>query len=209
MTYTFRKKGKVEVAHGSKGKEFLRTNLTDGIKESYELNRLNEPILGLNEIKIFEIGTVFPQTGVEEIHVAIADKGGVKEFLLQDFDEKVLISSVKNETQEYISNFNLKHFVKNTSFSTWSHFPFIVRDIAIWIPDDTDPEILIKIFAEHGGELLARPPRLFDKFSKDKMTSLAFRLVFQAQNRTLTDEEVHPIVDNINNALKNKGFTVR
>ena len=218
MNYAFCKKGKVEVARAAKGKEFLRTNLADGIKESYELNRLNESILELNEIKIFEIGSVFPQLGTEELHVAIADKGGVKEFLLEEFVEKIsdanniskiLIPIARNETLDYISKFNSQNLIKNKTFVAWSHFPFIARDIAMWVPENTDPEILIEIFVEHGGELLARPPRLFDTFSKEEKKSFAFRLVFQSQNKTLVDDEVNTIVDNIHNTLRNKGFTVR
>ena len=218
MTYAFCKKGKVEVAYGTGGEEFLRTNLTDGMKKSYELNRLNAPILGLDEIKIFEIGNVFPEKDFEETRVAIADKKGVKEFSVAEFAEKIadenfisqnLITVKQNDTTKFIAEFNSKYFTKNEHFSVWSQFPFITRDIAVWVPDETDPKTLLEIFVEHGGELLARPPRLFDKFSKDGKTSFAFRLVFQAQNKTLTDAETYTIVDNINNTLKNKGFTTR
>jgi len=38
----------------------LRTNLIDGIQKSLELNLKSAPVLGLDEIKIFEIGKVFP-----------------------------------------------------------------------------------------------------------------------------------------------------
>ena len=218
MTYAFCKKGKVEVAYGTGGEEFLRTNLIDGMKKSYELNRLNAPILGLDEIKIFEIGNVFPEKDLEETRVAIADKKGVKEFSVAEFAEKIadenfisqnLIAQKENDTTKFIAEFNAKYFTKNEHFLGWSQFPFITRDIAVWVPDETDPKTLLEIFVEHGGELLARPPRLFDKFSKDGKTSFAFRLVFQAQNKTLTDAETYTIVDNINNTLINKGFTTR
>ncbi len=218
MNYTFAKTGKVEVAYGASGEKFLRTNLSDEMKKSYELNRLNAPILGLDEIKIFEIGNVFPKLGVEETKIVIADKKGVKEFLVKDFAEKIsdeknlaqfLILPKENENTKFINNFNAKYFTKNERFSAWSLFPFIARDVAVWVPENTDPKIILDIFFEHGKDLLARPPRLFDKFSKDGKTSFAFRLVFQAQNKTLTDAETYTIVDNINNTLKNKGFTPR
>ena len=218
MTYAFCKNGEIEVAYGTGGEEFLRTNLTDGIKKSYEQNRLNAPLVGIDEIKIFEIGNVFPEKGIEETHVAIADKKGVKEFSLDKFAEKIsdennisqiLLLQKINETSEFIFKFNSKFWSKNEYFSNWSSFPFIARDIAVWVPENTDPENILNIFVEHGGELLARPPRLFDKFSKDGKTSFAFRLVFQSQNKTLTDDETYTIVDNINNTLKNKGFTPR
>ena len=53
MTYTFCEKGEVEVLASASDKKFLRTNLSDGLKESLKLNQLNVPLLEMNEIKIF------------------------------------------------------------------------------------------------------------------------------------------------------------
>ena len=218
MTYSFAKNGVVEVAYGTSGEKFLRTNLSDGIKKSYELNRLNSHFLGCDEIKIFEIGNIFPEKNVEHTNIAIADKKGVKEFSIENFVEKIsdennlsqiLTVEKINDTKIFIKNFNDKHFSKKEIFSAWSPFPFITRDISVWVPEHTDPEMLLQIFVEHGGELLVRTPQLFDMFSKENKTSFGFRLVFQSQNKTLTDEETYTIVDNINNTLKNKGYTVR
>lgn len=225
MTYSFCRSGKIEVAYGTKGEEFLRTNLVDGLNKSFELNRLNAPILGLEEVKIFEIGNVFTKEfsknnnfDFEETKIAFADKKGVQEFSIDEFFEKILdknevskllIIPKNDETTKYICEFNSSHEHTNEHFVTWSHYPFITRDIAVWVPNEIDPEILFDIFVKEGNELLARPPKLFDKFTKDDKTSFAFHLVFQAQNRTLTDAETYTIVDNINNTLKNKGFTTR
>ena len=65
--------------------------MSDGIKKSYELNKLNAPLLGLDEIKIFEIGTVFSKNG-EEIHVSFANKKEVKEMSLDE-----LVASLDQE----------------------------------------------------------------------------------------------------------------
>ncbi len=187
-TYAFAKKGDIEVARGAKGKEFLRTNLSDGLKASYELNKLNAPFLGVDEIKIFEIGTVFPKNS-EEIHVATADKKGVTELSLDDFCSK--------NSLNLLSTFNFQLSTRNKSFVPWSAFPFIARDIAVWVPEDTDPLVLVDILKEKGTELLVREPRLFDTFTKDSRTSYAFSLIFQAFNRTLTDGEVQIVMENI------------
>lgn len=50
---------------------------------------------------------------------------------------------------------------------------------------------------------------LFDQFEKDGRKSLAFRIVYQNELRTLTDEEVNIEADKIYNALKEKGFEIR
>jgi len=69
MTYTFCDKGEVEVLQNASDKKFLRTNLSDGLRESLKLNKINAPLLGVEDVKIFEIGTIFLKSG-EEIHVA-------------------------------------------------------------------------------------------------------------------------------------------
>ncbi len=69
MTYTFSDSGEVEVEMSASDKKFLRTNLTDGLKDSLKLNQINSPLLGMKEVKIFEIGTIFTNKG-EEMRVA-------------------------------------------------------------------------------------------------------------------------------------------
>ncbi len=54
-------------------KNHLRTNLTDGIVKALELNARNADLLGLDEIKIFEIGKVFTSEG-EYMSLAIGIK---------------------------------------------------------------------------------------------------------------------------------------
>ena len=83
MTYTFCDKGEIEVQKSASDKKFLRTNLTDGLKESIKLNKINLPLLGLKEVKIFEIGTVWNPK--EEMHVAFNEGEKVKEKNLYEF----------------------------------------------------------------------------------------------------------------------------
>lgn len=71
------------------------------------------------------------------------------------------------------------HDLKNNQFINWSEFPFMSRDIAVWVPSDVTVETLEAIIKDHSGELLVKGPRLFDTFTKDGKTSYAFRMVFQ------------------------------
>lgn len=204
-TYSLTNKGIVELARATKGKEKLRTNLLDGLKDSYEINRLNAPLLGINEIKIFEIGNVFPDVSKEETHVAYIDKVGGKEMALEELTQDIEIG---DSYEELLSPFKLQ--LSDSKFVQWSAYPFIVRDIAVWVPEETDQNILIEVYTNCGGELLIRPPLPFDEFSKDGKTSLGFRLIFQAKDRTLTDDEVNAIMSKINQEiLKNENFLIR
>lgn len=82
FTYVFRKEGKVEVINPmAEGISFLRDNLSAGMRESLIFNARNAPLLGVDEILSFEIGTVFfapdlpaeasAQAGKEEIHISL------------------------------------------------------------------------------------------------------------------------------------------
>ena len=205
LGYTFTKKGVLEVARGAKGKEALRTNLADGLKAAYEMNRLNAPLLGVDEVKIFEIGTVFPEKDKEEIHVTWADKTGVKEETLESFTKDVSLAG-SYDTVLFSTNYQLQ----TTNFAPWSPYPFISRDIALWVPRGVESSEVYKVIKENAGELLLGEPRLFDEFEKEGRKSYAFRLVFQSLDRTLTDDEVSRPMEKITAALtKNPDWEIR
>jgi phenylalanyl-tRNA synthetase beta chain len=84
MNSSFCNSGEVSVLASASDKNFLRTNLADGLKESLKLNQLNAPLLGVNEIKIFEIGMVFKKDG-EEMHVAYNEGIKIIEKNLYEF----------------------------------------------------------------------------------------------------------------------------
>jgi len=197
MTYTFRDKGEVGVLASASDKKFLRTNLSDGLKESLKLNQINASLLGANNIKIFEIGTVFKKSG-EEMHVAYADKKNIAEVSLEEF---YIPKDFPLEPRSY----NLE-----AKFKMWSLFPFIARDLAVWVPEDVKSAEVEKIIRENMGDMIVRGPELFDEFKKDGKISYAFRLVFQSYERTLTDQEVNDIMTKITNKIKdNNGWQVR
>lgn len=200
MTYAFANTGDVEVLASASDKKFLRTNLSDGLKKSYEMNRLNMPLLGLNEIKIFEIGTVF-KNGAEVIHVGYADKKGIQEMTVEEY--------IKNASKETSLPSSLSEVSARSVFEQWSLYPFIARDIAVWVPEGTEPSALSDIYEEFGAEILRGKPTLFDQFTKNGRTSYAFRLIFQSYDRTLTDDEVSVIMGHINEKIAALGYEAR
>ncbi len=203
LTYSFTNKGEVEILASASDKNFLRTNLSDGLKKAYEMNKLNAPLLGVNEIKIFEIGTVFANEK-EEIHIALANKKEIKEMKLEEFSTKYQVSSMGNQKIP-----NTKYQIQNTSFRMWSPYPFITRDIAVWVPSEIKSDNVYQIIKENSGELLITDPKLIDTFSKDEKTSYAFRIVFQSNEKTLTDDEIGVIMSAIGTKISEKGWVVR
>lgn len=198
MTYVFRDSGEVEVLASASTKKFLRNNLTDGLKESIKLNTLNLPLLSMKEVKVFEIGTVF-FNGREEMHIAYGDKKNVVEISLEKFE--VLEDNLKD--------INTSKSLSLKTFKPWSIYPFITRDIAVWVSENTESDVLFNIYKELGSDLLVKDPELVDKFQKDGKVSYAYRLVFQSYERTLRDEEVNEIMEKINKKIFSLGFEVR
>ena len=202
MTYSFRKKGIYEVAHGVGDKGALRTDLSAGVKESFEMNRLNMPFLEIDTLKIFEIGKVFTDKG-EELHIALADKKGIQGMTLDQF------CTENNITVSNDYDLPAKNVLNDDPFIQWSVYPFIVRDIAVWVADETSADTVYNLIKKNCGELLVKGPRLFDTFSKDGKTSYAFRMVFQSRDRTLTEEEISEIMRNVTSTMINNSWEVR
>ncbi|HLP86921.1 MAG TPA: phenylalanine--tRNA ligase subunit beta [Candidatus Paceibacterota bacterium] len=202
MNYVFQDKGEVQVLASASDKKFLRDNLTDSLKESIKLNTVNLPLLEMDEVKVFEVGTIFTKEG-EQINVAYGDKKNITEMTLEEFMKE------KVSAEEFVKNATLQKPLKQQIFKSWSIYPFITRDIAVWIPERMGPEKLVSIYKDFGTELLVKEPKLFDSFTKDGRTSFAYRLVFQSDDRTLTNEEVDTIMLNITNEIKSLGFEVR
>jgi phenylalanyl-tRNA synthetase beta chain len=210
MNYAFRDKGEVEVLASASNKKFLRNNLTDGLKESVKLNTLNTPLLGIKDVRIFEIGTVF-SSGKEEMHVAYGDKKGIVEMTSEEYFSIncPLEQSMDFHIDKFISFISHEANYKAKEFKPWSLYPFITRDIACWVPEDTKPNTLFDIYKELGTELLIKDPELVDKFQKQDKISYAYRLVFQSYERTLTDEEITNIMSKITDKINSIGFEVR
>ena len=195
FTSVFADKGERVVANKVDGvRPYLRANLTDGLKDAHEKNTRNKDLLGLKDVRIFEIGTVW-RGGKEVMMLGTADKDGVKEVPLVTHEatprgyEDLLIS----QTERY---------------QPFSRYPFIVRDIALWTPQGTEPVEVLDVIRAQAGELLVRS-ELFDRFEKGEKLSLAFRLVFQSFEKTLTDTEANAVMEKVYVAVKEKGWEVR
>jgi phenylalanyl-tRNA synthetase beta subunit len=201
MTYSLVKKGEVEVLYGPKGKNFLRTNILNSLNESYELNRLNSPLLGEKEMKVFEVGTVFKQNK-EEINIALIDKKNKEEYQIDEFIDKYNIEYKDID----ISNFNIKNISK---FKMWSLYPFIVRDISVWVKEGISENEVLDILNEVQMENVILGPELFDSFRKDNKISYAFRIVFCSFEKTLKEEDTKQVVDSIYKKLESNGFEIR
>lgn len=238
QTRTFSNKGDIEVAHPvASDKAFLRTSLVENISESIRLSEKNAPLLGLDKIQIFEIGKTFPKSG-EQLDLCfgisyikkIKNKDqiikGEIENLIKELEKEIgeKLNSKIESNLGYIKNLEKLNIKLNISsikiekgsrakFISFSKEPFIVRDIALFVPSTVNvkdvEETIKKSIQSVAKELLIKGPDLFDQFEKEGKKSLAFRMIFQANNRTLTDIEVNAFMDKVYKDAKEKDWQVR
>ncbi|HEV3245475.1 MAG TPA: phenylalanine--tRNA ligase subunit beta [Candidatus Paceibacterota bacterium] len=196
-TSVFADKGDRVVANKVDGvRPYLRATLIDGLRDSYERNIRMKELLGLKYIRLFEIGTVWQKEN-EVTTLGIADENGVREEPL-DFARGKPHAGYENLPTSPAER-----------YKPFSRYPFIVRDIAMWVPQNNQSFTeVVNIFGEYSQGLLQHVD-LFDQFQKDNRVSYAFHLVFQSFDRTLTDLEVNAIMLNISKAVGAKGFEVR
>ncbi|ESA36096.1 phenylalanyl-trna synthetase subunit beta [Leptolyngbya sp. Heron Island J] len=92
-------------------------------------------------------------------------------------------------------------------FKSYSTYPGSDRDIAFYAPLDVSVADLEKLIARTGGQLL-ETVTLFDEYKgqgvPDGQRSLAFRMLYRASDRTLTDQDIDPLQDKIRAALEKK-----
>ncbi|WP_413167282.1 phenylalanine--tRNA ligase subunit beta [Capilliphycus salinus ALCB114379] len=89
-------------------------------------------------------------------------------------------------------------------FKPFSTFPASDRDIAFFVSTDVSVANLEKCMTKAAGNLL-ESVKLFDEYKGENVPegqrSLAFRLVYRAGDRTLTEEEVQPKQQKVRDAL--------
>jgi phenylalanyl-tRNA synthetase beta subunit len=161
--------------------------------------------LGTDQVIVFEIGTIFNKGG-EEMRVAYGDKKEVKEFTWEEFTSqtKEFFESSGEDTRP------LKSLsAAPQKFKMWSLFPFIARDLAVWVGENIKIGDVEKVIKENAGDMVVRGPELFDEFKKDEKVSYAFRLVFQSYERTLTDAEINEVMNKIQGKIEENGWQVR
>lgn len=238
--YSLASKGFYEVVYPlASDKAFLRTNLSAGISKSLEMNAQNAPLLGIYKIKIFEIGTVFAEAGeytalgLGVLHAA-KKKGetadaDVKAALNElEMRLKLNLNMVELTVRNGVVELNLSELIKQlpepkdaqvfppskmVTYRPFSMYPFSLRDIAVFVPENTTKEDVAQVIYKNAGDLLERLD-LFDVFAKKmedgtSKTSYAYHLVLQSSEKTLAEGDITPVMENIYKEMAAKGWQVR
>ncbi len=212
-------------------KNHFRDDLKYALEKTLDKNEKNAPLLGIYDfIKVFEIGAVY-KNGREFLSAAFSVRSIAKKKREQKAKlelEKIKLELEKEfdvslpEVVSEVFEFELETLFKDDlpesypelptlpaiKYEPFSVYPFVLRDVAIWLPKNTNAQELEKLIKEFGGSILVRIDK-FDEFEKDERVSHAYHLVFQAPDRTLTDEEVNTIMQKIEEQAKNLGWEPR
>lgn len=192
------------------GREYMSLSIGVAYKKAKKGERVNDDVKIIRDELFEHIGspatslcTVDDTGGIISIgnkHIGIINNiDGIMEI---DFD--ALIENLPKFDNRVELELSKDHNV----FKPFSPYPFIVRDVAVFAPSDVQSEDVFTIISRNAGELMVRH-ELFDVFNKGDQTSYAYRLVFQSFEKTLTDEEINRIMDQVYDALKAKGWTIR
>ena len=228
-TYTLRDDGEVRLANAlATDKSTLRGSLSPGLVEALAKNEYNAPLLGIDAVKIFEIGNVFAGEG-ESLHVAIAvrpltpkkraeranealidAKAAIEKEFDVSIDHRISDEVLECELPTYrdLRNPDMPLVAEGVQYQTLSIYPFVLRDIALWVSEGTVADEVRALIIEQSGETLIRVDQ-FDEFTKDGRTSYAFHLVFQSAEKNLSDTEVNVIMDVVQSAIKGRSWEVR
>ena len=128
INYSFTDKGEVELVNPmSPERRFLRTNLTDGIKESLEFNARYSELVEMPQIKVFEFGHVFKNSG-EGSNFVIGVKNPVG--LKKPKEKEVLENTLKILSENIGTEFSLRQSASSpqqsaTSEASVAEFDFI------------------------------------------------------------------------------------
>lgn len=226
FTSVFAESGERVVANKVDGvKPYLRAELMAGLREALDKNVRHKDLFGESQIKIFEIGTVW-RDGAEIDMLAVAveqvKKGKSASQFLGEIAHALGAKTVA-EMPEEVLEVPVAELVggiapKSTyddlapsgaeRYQPFSKYPFIVRDVAFWVPGAIDESQIREAIARSAGDLLVRLDR-FDRFEKEGRVSYAFRLVFQSPDRTLFDGDAEERMESVHAALKKEGYEIR
>lgn len=237
-SYSFVNKGEVELYNPlASDKKALRKNLLTLNEEALEKNLHYLDFFGVDVLRTFEIGRVYTKEGeYTECLIAVKnkDKQANKKYgtetiqletLITQIEEKFKVSlsvriekgnflifrldDIQTSLDNYDSVFDEKSYSESSYYHHVSAYPFSVRDVSFWslnteigadeyqkIIKGTDARYLKKIF-------------LFDQFEKEGRVSYAFSLVFQSDEKTLSDDDINNDMNLIIQKLEQLGAEIR
>ncbi len=232
FTSSFRAQDEVKLKNAlASDKGYLRSALSQNLSEALVKNAPLADLLGVQEVRIFEVGTIFKKEGEAlSLALGVRSPGGYK----AKKDDPILSAGIASVEQALGMTLSWKkadgiaEAVLTEIFATlpapsayapfektpdivykpFSQYPFASRDIAFWTGEGKSEDELTALIRDNAGPLLTRLT-LFDRFEKEGRTSYAFRLVFQSYEKTLTEKEISSAMESVYLKLKEAECEIR
>ncbi len=98
-----------------------------------------------------------------------------------------------------------------TQFKVYSKYPPVQRDVSFWVNGFTENQEglwighndFCEIVRELGGDLI-ESVSVIDRFLKNEKVSLAYRIIYRSNDRTLLNEEINQIQEAIRDQISNR-----
>ena len=193
-------------------KSVIRTSLIPSLLNTYNYNKARR----VEDVNIYEIAKTYDKSYNEESKIAFLMKGnyvtssvkdlhpGVSADILLDRKRIGIMGRVHPKTckdEVYVCELSLNALmtrVKPLKYKEASKYPTIVKDVAFIVPKSMSSSEVEAVIKKAGGRLLSEVNvfDVYEKLDNDKK-SIAYNLTFMDSNRTLTDEEIMSVFDNI------------
>jgi phenylalanyl-tRNA synthetase alpha chain len=159
------------------------------------------------EVEVFFEGKWLEVLGCGKIHKEILSNCGLSdkqgwafglglERLAMIFFDINDIRYFWSEDERFLSQFSDGEITK---FKEYSKFPSSARDFSFWIDlKEFDENGFFEIIRDNGRDLIENVS-LIDEFKKEEKISRMYRITFQSNDRSLTNEEINIINDIIRN----------
>lgn len=183
------------------------TILTIGIygknADFYILKGIVENVLELSGVSRYDIrreekNPTFHPGKTANVNIGtdiIATLGEIHPIVLENYDisQKVVIAEINID--------KIVKYAKNTKkYVELPKFPAVTRDIAIIVDEDIEVAKIEKIIQKPAKKLLEKI-ELFDVYRDEKIgvgkKSVAYALTFRIKERTLTDEDVNVVIEQV------------
>ena len=139
----------------------------------------------------------FQKVSVKELHP------GISAEILIDRQRVGIVGKIHptiTKDDIYVAELSMtklyEYTIKPLKFKESSKYPEIVKDLAFVIPKEIESETIKNQIKKSGGRLLDSVEE-FDIYEMAKEKSIAYKLVFKDENRTLSDEEVMEVFNKI------------
>lgn len=236
--YAFVNKGEIELYNPlASDKKALRSTIERSFTEALEKNSARADYYGVDRTLVFEISRIYHDDGEETmaiIGIRNRDKKAKKEYGSEEEQLRMIIEELendlgvklqatidtttaqfslstlelRNETLEYGEVFSSKSYAQDARFHSVSPYPYTTRDVSFWT-DKENAEDRYKDMIQRVETLYLKKIYLFDTFQKDGKNSYAYSLIFQSNDKTLTDKEVEEDMQKIITTLENNGCELR